>query len=253
MTGLTVLAEEARLVALAKPPGTVVVPARGDADGSSLRDALERRLGSRVWVVHRLDRDTSGVVLFARDPESHRSLSLAFERRAVAKTYLAFTAGAPEPETGRIDLPLHAARRGKSRPAAPGEPGSRAAATRYRVLETWSLAGVRAIAKVALEPETGRHHQLRVHLRWLGTPILFDPLYSGAAELGAAAVAAALPLAAPWRRLALHAWKLVVPDPGTGLPRSFEAPMPDDLAALEAWLRDPATGAVAGRRTPEVR
>jgi RluA family pseudouridine synthase len=253
VTGLTVLAEDPRLVALAKPPGAVVVPARGADDGSSLRGALERRLGARVWVVHRLDRDTSGVVLFARDPDSHRSLSLAFERRAVAKTYLAYTAGAPETQTGRIDLPLHAARRGKSRPAVPGEPGSRAAATRYRVLATWSLPGVRAIAKLALEPETGRHHQLRVHLRWLGCPILFDPLYSGAAELGAAAVAAALPPAAPWRRLALHAARLVVPDPGTGLPRSFEAPLPDDLAALEAWLRDPATGAVPGLEPSGVR
>jgi RluA family pseudouridine synthase len=235
---LRILAEDPHLVAVDKPPGAVVVPARGPTGAPSLRAELERRLGTRVWVVHRLDRDTSGVVLFARDPESHRALSLAFERRAVAKTYLAFTAGAPTPCAGRVDLPLHAARRGKSRPALPGEPDGRPAATAYRVLASWALPGVGAIAKLALEPETGRHHQLRVHLRWLGTPILFDPLYAGGAGAEAGALAAALPPAAPWRRLALHAWRLEVPDPVTGAPRRFEAPLPDDLSALEAWLEE---------------
>src|SRR5690606_11931946 len=101
-----VLAETAAWLAVDKPAGIAVVPARGEPFGDSLRARLEAARGERLWVVHRLDRETSGVVLFARTAEAHRTLSLAFEHREVTKQYRAWTCGAPEPATGTIDLPL---------------------------------------------------------------------------------------------------------------------------------------------------
>ena len=193
-----------------------------------MRGLLEREIGARLWVVHRLDRDTSGVLLFARTPEMHRALCLAFEERRVRKTYVAFTLGVPSPREGRIETPLHPARRGKVRPAAPGEDRAWDAATRYVVRKRWERQGA-AVAMVEAHPETGRHHQIRAHLRSIGAPVLFDPLYGRrpGAEFDAA----------PARRLALHASRLLVPDGlGANPSRAFEAPLPADLTALLHWL-----------------
>jgi RluA family pseudouridine synthase len=225
-----VLAVEDDLVAVDKPAGLPVVPARDEAADRCLRARLEAELGYRLWVVHRLDRDTSGVVVFARDQAAHRVLSLAFERREVAKTYVAFVAGPALPECGRIDLPLHAARRGKARPARPGEPGAQAAVTGWRVVRRWRVAGDGGVevARHELAPETGRHHQIRVHLRSLGVPILFDRLYGKGAL--------ALPPDAPCARLALHALRLTLPAQSGGEARTYEAPLAADLVALERWL-----------------
>lgn len=222
MEPLAIVALEPDLVAVDKPPGVAVVPARGEPAGACLRASVESSLGVRLWVVHRLDRETSGLVLFARSAALHRELSLAFERRQVGKRYLAFTAGWPAPETGRIQLALHAARRGKTRPAHDGEPGAKAAATAYRTLERWRCDGS-DIALVELEPETGRQHQLRVHLRSIGTPILHDRLYGGSTASPALA-------ASPLRRLALHATRVSVGG------RAFESPLARDLAEFRAWL-----------------
>jgi tRNA pseudouridine32 synthase/23S rRNA pseudouridine746 synthase len=224
-----------RWVAVAKPAGVPVVPARGEGADDCLRARVEAALGARVWVVHRLDRETSGVVVFARDAEAHRALSLAFERREVDKTYLAWVLDPGLPEAGRIDVPLHPARRGKSRPARPGEPGARPAATAFRATARWRLPAL-AVARLELLPETGRHHQLRVHLRSRDAPILGDRLY-------AHGPAARLPAEAGCSRLALHALRLSVPDPDGGAPPAFEAPLPADLAALEDWLERTAVAA----------
>lgn len=173
--------------------------------------------------------DTSGIVLFARDADTHRALCAAFEARLVRKTYLAFTLGLPPAREGRIDTPLHAARRGRTRPAAPREAGSQAAATRYTVRRRWQRGSGR-VALVEAHPETGRHHQVRAHLRSVGAPILFDSIYGG--------TAAARGLdGAPAHRLALHASRIAVPDPGSpGAVLAFEAPLPPDLTALLRWL-----------------
>ena len=219
----------AGLVAADKPPGLAVVPAAGQHPGDCVRGRLERELGARLWVVHRLDRETSGVLLFARTPEIHRALCLAFEERRVRKTYVAFTLGVPSPREGRIETPLHPARRGKVRPALPGEGGAWEAATRYIVRKRWERDGA-AVAMVETHPETGRHHQIRAHLRSIGAPILFDRVYGLSA--GAAPLAGA-----PAQRLALHASRLAVPDSaGAGFTRTFEAPLAADLTALLHWL-----------------
>lgn len=210
------------IVVVDKPAGVTVVPARGQPPEASLHHRLQDALGERLWVVHRLDRDTSGAIVFARNPDAHRALSLAFDRREVRKTYVAFAGGRLEP-SGRIDVALHPARRGKMRPARDGEPGRRDAATDYEVEAGWTRDGAH-VSRLLLCPLEGRQHQIRVHLRWAGAPVLFDRLYA-TAEVSVAVSDA------PCRRLALHAWSLELP----GRP-PLEAPLPADLVELEAWL-----------------
>lgn len=210
------------LVAVAKPAGVTVIPGRDQPATACLRAQLEAARGEPLWVVHRLDRDTSGVVVFARTADAHRALSMAFEARRVEKRYLAWVGGAL-PGEGRVTAPMVPGRKGAMRIARPGDQGQLAADTSYVVVRRWQRAGA-AAARVELRPKTGRQHQLRVHLAHAGAPIWFDPLYGGAA-----------PADAPSARLALHAHRLTVPSP-RGPWRTIEAPLPDDLAALDAWL-----------------
>lgn len=226
---IPVLHDDDGVVAVAKPAGLPVVPAAGGSRSDCVRGQLEHELGVRLWVVHRLDRDTSGVLLFARTPEVHRALCLAFEERRVRKSYVAFTHGVPAPREGRIATPLHPARRGKVRPARPAEDGAWQAVTGYRVRRQWTR-GADGVALVEVHPETGRHHQIRAHLRSVETPILGDGLYGRAGDRGALG-------GAPLSRLALHASRLVVPAAIAGAPAgAFEAPLPADLTSLLHWL-----------------
>jgi len=240
---IPLIADEAGLVAVDKPSGLPVVPGGGERPGDCVRAVLERQLGAAVWVVHRLDRDTSGVLLFARTPQLHRELCLAFEQRRVRKTYVAFTLGGPAQREGRIETPLHPARRGKVRPARPGEDGAWDAVTRYIVRKRWERDGA-AVAMVETHPETGRHHQIRAHLRSIGAPILFDRAYgpaSGSAQLAGS----------PARRLALHASRLTVPGAdGAEILHSFDAPLPADLTALLHWLDAEWTVVAAATSSP---
>lgn len=222
MDRVTVIARTPDLVAVSKPSGVAVVPARGEPAEESLRHRVEGLLGERLWVVHRLDRPTSGVVVFARSGEAHRALSLSFERREAAKVYVAYAGGAL-PGAGRIGVPLHPARRGKMRPARGREPGRKDAVTDYTVAARWRRAGG-WVSKTELRPLTGRQHQIRVHLRWAGAPVLFDPLY-GTREVEQTVSDG------PCRRLALHATRLELP----GHP-PLEASLPDELVELERWL-----------------
>ena len=217
------------IVAVSKPAGLPVIPAPPPSSpADSLRIMLERELGCALWVVHRLDRDASGVVVFARSADAHRALCLAFERREVAKAYAALTAGVPEPPTGTIEIPLHAARRGKTRPAAPGEPGLREAITAYSTERTWRK-GPSRVGLVSARPRTGRHHQLRVHFRAIGTPLVHDQLYGKGADLTGLTDL-------PCQRLALHATHLVIPEAVLGTRFEFEAPLAPDFAEAISWL-----------------
>ena len=225
---IVVLHDDGALVAVVKPPGEPVIAARGEPASDCLQKRLERQLGRRIYIVHRIDKDASGVVLFALDATAHRAASLAFERRKVEKEYVAFVAGVLTPGDGRLDVPLHSARRGKTRPARPGEPGAQAAVTEYATRKTWRLGGA-AVSLVEARPQTGRHHQLRVHLRSAGTPILFDPLYGKGRMPEALA-------GTPCARLALHARRLELGPEGANRQLSIEAPLPTDLEALAAWL-----------------
>lgn len=225
-----VLHETRDVLAVNKPAGVVVIPARGEPADSSLRHRLESARGERLWVVHRIDRDTSGVVVFARNAKAHRELSLAFERHAVEKTYLALTRGVPAPPVGVIEVALHSARKGKMRPALSGEAGSLAAETKYLVLSAWTTrAG--PVALVEVKPRTGRQHQIRVHLRWKETPLLVDPLYGRAARVTAQELGLSGDVPA-WERHTLHASELVLPACGAEPSLRLAAPLADDLDAL---------------------
>ena len=224
---ITILASTADIIAVNKPAGITVVPAPDVPADACLRALVEHQLGVPLWVVHRLDRDTSGVVVFARSADAHRELCLAFEHRHVRKTYLAFTAGVPDPAEGRIDTPLHAARRGRTRPATSGEAGAWPAATSYAVRQRWTHEGA-DLALVDAHPETGRHHQIRVHLRSIGCPILFDHTYGRGIDIAALDES-------PCQRVALHASRLVLPQPD-GSRLTIDAPLAADLPALVRWL-----------------
>jgi tRNA pseudouridine32 synthase/23S rRNA pseudouridine746 synthase len=223
---LTLLADNARWLVVDKPAGIASIPARDEDPADSLRHRLQDQLGVPLWVVHRIDRETSGAIIYARDADAHRALNLAFQRGQVGKTYLAWTAGVPATATGRIDTPMHSARKGKMRPAQPGEPGAIAACTDYAVEQQWSV-GDAMLARVRCHPRSGRQHQIRVHLRSIGCPILRDGYY-GLATFNSPYDR--LPIA----RLALHAAAIELPRVFEIPAQRVEAPLAADLVALEA-------------------
>ena len=197
---------DAEAMVLDKPAG---LPVDAPRDGSlSIENHVQSlSFGFKRWptTVHRLDRDTSGCLLLARNPRAHKRFAAAFEAGTVAKTYLAVVEGQPVGDEGLIDLPLakHSTREAGWRMV--GSPKGKSARTRWKVIER---KGARAL--VQFEPETGRTHQIRVHAaEGLGTPIVGDPVY------GTAGVP-----------MLLHAWKLVVPRDGKE-PIEAEAPVPD--------------------------
>lgn len=162
------------IVAVNKSAGMPVVSPRS-AKGTSLRAIVAAHLGGKTpYVVHRIDRDTSGVVVFARDAETHRALSLLFEHREVEKTYLGIVRGRPAPAEGVVKLPLQRDRHNPTRMVV-AKRGGKASRTDYRTLEVF-----RGFSLVELKPRTGRMHQVRVHLAALGYPLAVDPIYGGA-------------------------------------------------------------------------
>jgi len=223
-----VLHQDAALLVIDKPPGRLVIPGRDGAE-PSLRAELEARHGP-LWVVHRLDRGTSGVLVFARTAAAHRALNLQFERGEPRKTYLALVVGLPPAEL-RVAAPIAAARKGRMKTVAPGDPRGKPAVTAFRLVEGFPAGPTRgAFALVEALPETGRTHQIRVHLRAAGHPLAFDPDYGEAEPLKDAAGAVVL------ARTPLHAARLELVHPDGG-PLSLAAPLPADLAAALAALR----------------
>jgi RluA family pseudouridine synthase len=201
------------LVALDKPAGLLTIPGR-KIDEPSLWRLAEAKLGARLYAVHRLDRETSGVVVFAKSPEAHRALSQAFERRLVRKKYLARVFPPPPETEGRLVARMVSGRRGFMRIARRGE-ASREAVTDYRTLGLLPSGE----ALVELEPLTGRTHQLRLQLAELGAPIVGETHYR---QLGGVR-----PL--PSERLWLHAQSLALAHPATGDRLTIEAPCPIGL------------------------
>jgi 23S rRNA pseudouridine1911/1915/1917 synthase len=209
---------DADLVAVDKPTGVPAQPTL-TTDQGTLPALVGALLGTAVTIVHRLDRETSGVTVLARSKAAAAALGEAFRTGTPEKTYLALTARAPAPPDGRVDLAL-----GKD-PARAGlrrvDPAGDAAATRYRTLGVTDRA-----ALVEARPETGRTHQIRVHLAALGAPLLGDPRYGGARRVGEVAIP----------RVMLHAARLEILHPVTGVRLVLEAPVPDDFRAAEAAL-----------------
>ncbi|WP_255575080.1 RluA family pseudouridine synthase [Caldovatus aquaticus] len=240
---LAVLYEDADLIVLDKPAGLVVHPAPGNPDGT-LVNALLAHAGAelpgiggeqRPGIVHRLDKDTSGVMVVAKTERAHRALAHAFaeRREELERTYLALAWGLPAPPAGAIEAPIgrHPADRKRMAvvPAGRGKP----ALTRYATERAFGTACALLRCRLA----TGRTHQIRVHLAHMGHPVVGDPVYGR--RIPAAARALPPPLRAAllgFPRQALHAATLGFRHPVTGAALRFESPLPADMAGLLARL-----------------
>lgn len=213
-----IIYEDRAVIAVAKPAG---LAAQGGGGVSESLDvmlaAMSRNPRTAPRLAHRLDRETSGVIVAGRTRTATAALSAAFAERRVRKTYLALVCGgAPEPAEGAIDLPLIRTRSGRVdvvRVAKAGETGAQPALTRYATVATVADA-----ALIRAAPETGRMHQIRIHLAALGRPIFGDGKYGGLFRLGA--------VSAP--RVMLHALELEAPHPDGGVLR-LRAPPPEDF------------------------
>ena len=220
---LTVIHEDGDIVVVDKPPGLVVHPAAGHADRTLVNALLFHvkdlsGIGGelRPGIVHRLDRDTSGVMVIAKHDAAHRALTAAWS--SVRKEYLAVVYGVPKASRGTIDAPIGRDPRNRKRMAV--LPAGRRAITDYEVVEPLRHASlVRCVLR------TGRTHQIRVHLKSIGHPIIGDPLYSGPQWRGIPDKRLQKAIAS-FPRQALHAARLVLPQ-GT-----FEAPLPEDMRRL---------------------
>ena len=228
-----VIHEDSGIIAFNKPSG-LPVQTRNPEDRTldSLMAAFARSNGKRPRLVHRLDAPTSGVIVAAKTQPAAAALSQSFADRLVDKTYLAVVTGSPLPEgETEFSMPLtrHIARPGLElmRAARPGDHASQSAVTRWRVLASSGQAHL-----LSVEPQTGRMHQIRVHLSIEGRPILGDPYYGGASTLKGQ----------PVPRLMLHAFRLEIPHPTAGGRFVINAPPPADFLAVlsAAGLEMPA-------------
>ena len=222
---LRLLYRDEHLLVIDKPVGISVHPGAGERR-ETIMDILLREYpqvaamsadSERPGIVHRLDRDTSGVLILALHRRSMRRLMRQFNERLIHKSYLGLVAGIPRIPAGIIDLPLMRSRRDRRRITVarrPDEPGVRAAETRYEL-----LLRLGDCALVRLDPHTGRTHQLRVHMRQHGTPILGDEWYGRGRG-------PAFP------RLALHAHQIRFQHPDTGFPMIAVSPMPGEFSAF---------------------
>lgn len=213
---ITILAEDDDILAVAKPARMVVHPAYRHPDGT-LTDAIfayaDRCGVARPWLLHRLDCETSGVVLFARTEQARRALVRQFQQRLIVKRYLAIIIGEPSTSSGEIDAPL--GRDPADRRRVIISPDGKPARTQYQ-----TLAARAGFALALVEPLTGRTHQIRAHLASQGTPLAGDAVYGGVNE---ATIAAGI------GRVQLHAWKLVFRHPATGEATVVRAPVPPDM------------------------
>ena len=227
---LEIIYEDDDLIVINKPAGMVVHPAHGHAQGTLVNALLARypdlealaqadaESALRPGIVHRLDRDTSGLIVVARTGASLKHIRRQFKSRSVQKSYLALVFGQPEASEGVIDVPLgrDPRHRQKFAPRADGKP----ARTRYRVIEEFDEY---SLLEVGLE--TGRTHQIRIHLAWLGSPVVGDTVYGRKKNsLGL-------------DRQFLHAWRLRFEHPLSGTALAFEAALDESLRAILTKLR----------------
>ena len=233
---LTVLYEDGDIVVIDKPAGLVVHPAAGHAD-QTLVNALLFHVKDlsgvggelRPGIVHRLDKDTSGVMVIAKHDAAHRKLTANWNSERVRKEYLALVYGTPSADRGTVDAPIGRDPRDRKRMAV--VPEGRRAITDYEVAER-----VRYASLLRCRLRTGRTHQIRVHLKHLGHPIVGDPAYSGPQWRGIPDKRVQKALSSLERQM-LHATKITFEHPTTGEAMTFEAPLPADFRAVLEVLR----------------
>ncbi len=229
----SVIHEDERVIVVDKVSGIATIPERYEG-AVSLKELLDEQYG-KVWTVHRIDKDTSGVVVFAKDADAHRMLNQQFQDRETIKKYAVFLEGEMQQEEITIDIPLVTDTRqaGRMRPSAKGKESL----TVLRIRELF-----RGFTYAEAQPKTGRQHQIRVHCKAIGLPLLVDPLYGNHEQFLLSSIKKKYrdygkeerPLV---DRLTLHAEELTVKHPGTGESVTYSAPLPKDLNALLTQLQ----------------
>lgn len=229
-----ILLEDENMVAISKPSGMLTLPDRHDGALQSVRGILQAAYG-QIFVVHRLDKDTSGVIVFAKNEETHKYLSQLFESRDVEKIYLGLVHGRPMPAQGSILEPLseHPAKNGTMVVYKKGKPSH----TDYKVVKDLGKFSL-----VEYNLHTGRTHQIRVHSKFIGHPIVCDPFYGDGKPVLLSSIKKKFNLSKNEEaerpilgRLALHAYRLSFSGPD-GKPVVIEAPLHKDMRALIAQL-----------------
>jgi 23S rRNA pseudouridine1911/1915/1917 synthase len=220
---LTIIYRDEDVIVVDKSAGLTVHPAPGHPSGTLVNALLALDPGlvalrdrMRPGIVHRLDRDTSGLLVVARNEHARADLTRQLKQREVSKTYLALVQGVPRPPQGTIEAPI--ARHPRNRKKMAVIAGGREAETRYRLREE-----IDGLALLEVEPVTGRTHQIRVHLAAIGHPVVGDSVYGKRSEIVG--------------RQFLHAWRLAFDLPSSGRRVEFESPLPVDLRAALARLR----------------
>jgi 23S rRNA pseudouridine1911/1915/1917 synthase len=229
---LDILHEDDDLLVLNKPPGLVVHPGAGRSTGTLVHAVLAHcgRLPGiggveRPGIVHRLDRDTSGVLVVAKTETAHQSLSRQFKTRVVKKRYLALVDGEVRQDAGRIEAPIGRREHDRKRMGVRAR-GGRPARTAYQVLRR-----IPGLTLLVLDPETGRTHQIRVHLAHIGHPVVGDRVYGGRRERRRSESGGP-----PVARQMLHAWRLAFLHPRSGAWQEFTAPVPEDFLRLAGTI-----------------
>ena len=219
---ITVRYTDDRVIVVSKPPGLVTHPASGHHSGTlvnallNMGEPLAARTSTRPGIVHRLDKDTSGLLLVAKDDDAQAFLVDSLRSRRIARRYVALVRGVPASPSGTVEAPIgrHPTRRQRMAVV----PGGRSSVTHYSVLETGE-----GMALLEVTLETGRTHQIRVHLSHLGHPVMGDRTYGGVSELSRG-----LGLDRPF----LHAWRLRFPHPDDARMIEVEDPLPPDLTGV---------------------
>jgi 23S rRNA pseudouridine1911/1915/1917 synthase len=239
---LELLYEDDAIAVVNKPAGVIVHPARGHWEGT-LASGLAHHFGqlserggpTRPGIVHRLDRETSGVIVVAKNDAAHEALAQQFQARTVEKEYLAIVVGVPDLDRDVIDKPIgdHPTHREKMAIRA-DHLSSRDAVTYYEVAERYL-----GFALVCARPKTGRTHQIRLHLAHIGCPVLCDRLYGGRAQITAGELRPGTcePELVVLRRHALHSQRLALAHPTTGAAMEFQAPLAEDMQTVLDVLR----------------
>jgi 23S rRNA pseudouridine1911/1915/1917 synthase len=229
---LDVVWSDAHLIIINKPAGLVVHPGAGNARHTLQNGLLafdpELARVPRAGIVHRLDKDTSGLLIVARTPEAHTALVAQLAAREIHRSYVALCTGVMT-GGGTVDQPIGRHRSLRTRMAVRAD--GRAAVTHFRIMRRFAA---HTLVSVALE--TGRTHQIRVHFAHLGFPLVGDPVYGGRRRLPPGASAHLTAELAVFKRQALHAQRLALAHPITGKALAWEAPIPEDLASLIAAL-----------------
>jgi len=217
-----------------KPAGLLSIPGRDIEEDSALRQLQQK--GKELLIVHRLDRDTSGILTFAKDADSHRMLSAQFSARQVKKTYLALVRGRPVEQSFSIDLKLLIDSHGRTQVS----PAGKVSLTHCNVLELFSR-----YALLEVHPATGRQHQIRIHLAQIGHALAVDPDYGSPRPLTIKDIKpgfrgsgdASEPLPALMARTPLHARSIEFGHPADGHLVRFQAELPKDMKAMLSQLR----------------